>query len=292
MSGSKHDLLTEQDVCQYVLPRRVLAVLDECGRYFGITRSELRVLDWGCGRGMRVAKLLEMGFDAFGVDVDPEPMGNGRPLFLSRGYDPDERLNRISADDCRSSFPEGFFHVVLSDQVFEHLAKLDTVACEVARVTMPGGKGLHIFPSKWGLIEPHLFLPCIHWLPKNWIRYFYLRLKLKRVPVWDGMQSMTASERANVYFNYSVGKTFYRPCREIRKTLLKHGLEGTFHADGQPGRRLKLCFPLLLLSNRFAGWFFRWYSNTFHGVILTTTRVARIPCSQESLILKRVTQPG
>jgi len=151
MCGTKHDLLTDQDVRQYVLPRRVLAVLDECGRYFDVTRSKLRVLDWGCGRGMTVAKLLEMGFDAYGVDVDPEPIQNGRPLFLSRGYDPDERLKCIRADDCRTSFAEGFFHVVLSDQVFEHLPKLDAVASEVARVTMLGGKGLHTCPAKMAL---------------------------------------------------------------------------------------------------------------------------------------------
>jgi hypothetical protein len=170
---------------------------------------------------------------------------------------------------------------------FEHLATLDVVASEAARVTMPGGKGLHTWPAKWRLIEPHLFLPCIHWLPKNRFRYFYLRLKLKRIPAWDGMQSMSAIERTNVYFNYSIGKTFYRPRREIQGVFLKHGLESSFHADGQPGRRLKLCFPLLLLSNRFAAWFWQWYSNTFHGVILTTTRVTKTSRSQRSLIPRK-----
>lgn len=275
MSETKHDRLTEQDVSQYVLPRRVLAVLDDCARQFGVARSELRVLDWGCGRGMIVAKLLEIGFDAYGVDVDPGPIENGRPLFLASKHDPDERLKCMNADHCRTSFVEGFFHVVLSDQVFEHVGNLDAVASEVARVTTRGGKGLHTFPAKCRLTEPHLLLPCIHWLPKNRLRYLYLRLRLSRVPMWAGMQSMTATERTNAYFNYSVQKTFYRPCREIRRTLLKHGLEGRFQSDGQPGRRLKLCFPLLLLSNRFAARFWRWYTNTFHGVILTTTHVAK-----------------
>jgi 2-polyprenyl-3-methyl-5-hydroxy-6-metoxy-1,4-benzoquinol methylase len=81
MSETKHDRLTEKDVSQYVLPNRVLVVLDECARQFGVAHSELRVLDWRCGRGMLVAKLLEVGFDAYGVDIDPGPIENGRPLF-------------------------------------------------------------------------------------------------------------------------------------------------------------------------------------------------------------------
>jgi 2-polyprenyl-3-methyl-5-hydroxy-6-metoxy-1,4-benzoquinol methylase len=52
-------------------------MLDECARHFGISCLDLRVLDWGCGRGTTVAKLVEMGFDAYGVDIDPEPIKNG-----------------------------------------------------------------------------------------------------------------------------------------------------------------------------------------------------------------------
>jgi 2-polyprenyl-3-methyl-5-hydroxy-6-metoxy-1,4-benzoquinol methylase len=107
--GTKHDPLTEAEVEVYSLRRRVLAMLDECARHFGISCLDLRVLDWGCGCGTTVAKLVEMGFDAYGVDIDPEPIKNGYPLFLAHGLEPERRLVHIEAG-CRTQFaPPTFF---------------------------------------------------------------------------------------------------------------------------------------------------------------------------------------
>jgi SAM-dependent methyltransferase len=237
-------------------------MLDECARHFGISCLDLRVLDWGYGRGTTVAKLVEMGFDAYGVDIDPEPIKNGYPLFLAHGLEPQRRLVHIKAG-CRTQFADGFFHVILSDQVFEHVRDLDALAREMARLTAIGGYGLHVFPAKWCVIEPHLFLPCLHWLPKNKLRYLYLRFMLRNVPLWQELQEKTAAEQTATYYNYSIEKTYYRPNRLIAQTLSKHGFGVVSHADWQPGGLIRLVSPHSWLRRT---------TNIFREVILITTR--------------------
>lgn len=126
---TKHDRLTEEEVSAYSARRPLLSILDECAEHFGTCRGDVRVLDWGCGRGTTVAKLLEMGFDACGVDVDPEPIQNGHPLFISRGLEPERRLIHIGSD-CHTPFQDGFFHAIVSDQVLEHVRDIEALAAD------------------------------------------------------------------------------------------------------------------------------------------------------------------
>jgi len=51
------------------------------------------------------------------------------------------------------------FDVVISDQVFEHVFDYDLVLGEMRRVLRRGGVGLHIFPSRWRVIEAHVLVP-------------------------------------------------------------------------------------------------------------------------------------
>jgi SAM-dependent methyltransferase len=218
-----------------------------------------------------VIKLLEMGIDAYGVDIDPGPIRNGSSLLMGRGEEPEKRLICIDAD-CRTPFADGFFQVVISDQVFEHVCNFKALAAELARITTHNSVGLHNFPAKWCVIEPHLFIPYVHWLPKNRIRHWYLRLLLDRIPVWNGLEKGSAAERTQVYFDYSVQKTYYRPLRMIVQTLKQQGFKVNIHATGRPGRRLKLCFPFLLLNNKLSSKFWTWQSAHFHEVELSTMR--------------------
>jgi hypothetical protein len=50
----------------------------------------------------------------------------------------------------------------------------DALAAELGRIIAAGGGGMHVFPAKWSIVEPHLHVPIVHWLPKNRLRYWYL----------------------------------------------------------------------------------------------------------------------
>jgi len=266
---SKHVPLSDEEINAFQVRTEMLQTISRSAEALNIERENVRILDWGCGRGRTVIKLLEMGIDAYGVDIDPGPLENGADAFHRRGENPAHRLRLIKVD-ASTPFPDGFFHLVLSDQVFEHVQDLDAVAAEMTRVTMPGGMGLHFFPAKWRVIEPHLFVPFVHWLPKNRIRRVYLRAMLKRIPSWEGLESKTPSQRAQVYYEYSVQKTHYRPLRRIRQTLLRAGFRTRFQLGEHRFRRLvRWTGPI---GHRVMGI----WSNHFHEVTLST-QLPRLP---------------
>jgi len=271
VQGSKHDLLTEQEMLSFSLSRRFKEYLDECAGRLGVSLEQMRVLDWGCGRGRTVLKLLEMGIDAYGVDIDPKPIKNGFSIMKGRGFDPQKRLICIEPD-CLTPFADNFFHVILSEQVFEHVSNLDALAAELFRITMPGGAGFHVFPAKWCVVEPHLFLPFAHWLPKNRLRYWYLYLMVNRISAWSGMEGKCVSDRVDTYYNYLAQKTYYRSLKDICTTLRQMGFDVFPQASRRPGRKHKILFPFLLLNNQFSSEFWTWWLNNFNVVELRTVR--------------------
>lgn len=85
-----------------------------------------------------------------------------------RAYLGNERLAVL--EDTTYPYADDFFDIVISDQVFEHVADLSQLAREVARTTRPDGLGFHLFPAKWIITEPHLRAPLVHWFPKGRLR--------------------------------------------------------------------------------------------------------------------------
>jgi hypothetical protein len=67
----------------------------------------------------------------------------------------------------RAPFPDGCFHALISYQVLEHIEDLAAAAAEWARLTAGGGAGFHIYPPHFRLVEAHLFMPFVHWLPRT-----------------------------------------------------------------------------------------------------------------------------
>ena len=150
-------------------PQYIRRFLDRAASDRGIeSLSGARVLDVGCGRGDTVAWLLENGWDAYGVDVSSSYVAHGQTYLKGIGEDPG-RL-RLITEDLTYPFDDSYFDFVISDQVFEHVSNLDSLAREVARVSKSGARGLHIYPAKWRPIEVHMFTPFIHWLPKGPVR--------------------------------------------------------------------------------------------------------------------------
>jgi ubiquinone/menaquinone biosynthesis C-methylase UbiE len=208
-----------------------------------------------------VLYLREQGFDAFGVDVDNLPIINGIPLFETMGYD--TSILSLIQIDGKTNFENNFFDIVISDNVFEHIESIDLVIDEIARITKSGGIGLHIFPAHRHLIEAHLKMPFIHWLPKNIIRkliiYIYVFLKID--PNWEELKGQPIKRKADQYYNYSISKTFYRSNNELKKLFKAKG----FEYSNNYGLNNKHNNFLFLLSTTLRNLFFT-----------TTLRVKRI----------------
>lgn len=184
-------------------------------------RRDVRVLDLGCGNGGTVAWLLANGWDAYGLDVDPRYVENGETYLAEIGHS--NRLDVIR--DGVYPHPDEHFDIVLSDQVFEHVADLGALAREVARVTKPGGYGLHVFPGKWYLQEAHLGTPPVHWLPKGRAQRAAIALALKTGRAAPYFTDHSMAERVEIYADYCDSQTFYRSQRQIRRELGAAGFD-------------------------------------------------------------------
>jgi SAM-dependent methyltransferase len=228
--------------------------------------SSLRILDVGCGRGDTVFWLLQQGWDAWGIDLDSRYIDIGRDYLHNTGRDSD----RLCVFNSGGSYPlrSNWFDVVISDQVFEHVANLNVLASEVSRVSRPGAIGMHIFPARWRPVEVHMHTPFVHWLPKGATRRRALTGLLLAHVSAAYFTDRTVAERVEIFARFSDEETFYRPLREIEETMLRHGIK----ADPIEASRSKVTYhaPWLPASVRpLAGWIYR---NAF-SVCLETAQI-------------------
>jgi len=228
---TKHDLLTEDEMLNFNISPRIYRQI-ECFRdKMQLKRSDMNVLDWGCGRGRSIVWLREQGYNAFGADIDPEPLGNCRKLLSSRGLDADSLISLLENGE-EKQFPDNYFHLSFSEGVLEHVKDIEQVAANLKRVTAPGGVGVHFFPAHRHFVEIHLFMPLLHWLPKNKLRKICisLLLMLGAGPRWKELQGKTRREQAQAYYEYIVNKTYYRTPRELINVFRRNEFKVDFVA--------------------------------------------------------------
>jgi SAM-dependent methyltransferase len=121
------------------------------------------ILDFGCGDGTNVYRLLDAGYtNVYGCDIKD---------FLKL-RDPEDR-SRFYIGDGRLPIENNMFDLVISDQVFEHVLDQVSVSIELNRITREGGHGLHSFPAKFQLVEKHIKVPLggilgFRWWYKLW----------------------------------------------------------------------------------------------------------------------------
>lgn len=226
---TKHDVLTEQEMSGFVMNQRIVRQIEHFREKMKLEKGQMNILDWGCGRGRAVAWLRAHGYNAFGVDIDREPIENCRQLFSARGMDADAIISLLD-DGEETKFPDDFFHFSCSDGVFEHVRNMEQVAANLRRLTAPGGVGVHFFPAHKHLVEIHLLLPFVHWLPKNKLRkmYIFLWLLLGKGPGWKELQGKSKWKQAHAYYEYTVLKAYYRTPRTITEVFARYGFEVDF----------------------------------------------------------------
>ena len=134
--------------------QRIVGLSDLILRGYGIELTkDAHILDFGCGSGRHTYEYLDAGYNhAVGFDVQNyvrlrDPVD--RCHFLVQG---DDAGYRIPADS-------GSFDFVVSISVFEHVQNQADAIAEIGRVLKPGGATLHVFPSRWRPIEPHIMVP-------------------------------------------------------------------------------------------------------------------------------------
>ncbi|KAF0111144.1 MAG: Ubiquinone/menaquinone biosynthesis methylase-like protein [Chloroflexi bacterium] len=262
---TKHGILTEEEFKTYKPPARAVACLNEFMTAKGCHESEIKVLDWGCGRGRFVLWLREKGFNAFGVDIDAEPVENGLTLFKAKGYK-DTPLTLIPTSG-RTVYADEFFDFLMSDNVLEHVSNIQVAMDEIGRVTAANGSGYHIFPAQWQIIEGHLFMPFVHWIPQGLFRKAVISLfvKLGIEPKWKELEGRSNNEKVDTYYKYSKDNIFYRRFSFVQQQFEKQGFKVTFQTINNPAvSRNRLLGPFA--RNRITKPIFNWMLLTFKQV--------------------------
>jgi len=200
--------------------------------------TSLRVLDFGCGRGEFVGYLRSKGIHAYGVEIDEKLLAAG--AMLDTLY-PDERpLLTLVGVDGKVGFPDGYFDLIVANQVFEHVAQLDRVAAEVYRLLESRGFLLTLFPARFKFIEPHYHLMLVHWLPKGLLQQGLIRLLVSLgfgVAPPDGMSRQMMGR---VIAEYAQSETFYRSNKLIGEVCKAKGIALDFYLIPEHMLKMKL----------------------------------------------------
>jgi SAM-dependent methyltransferase len=116
-----------------------------------------RVLDYGCGTGYGSARIAKYAVSVDAVDVAADAIDHARRRFDQHNL----HFHRIEPDGALP-FADGVFDLVLSFQVFEHVAASDHYVSEARRVLAGGGRLILVTPDR-----THRLLP----LQKPWNRW-------------------------------------------------------------------------------------------------------------------------
>jgi ubiquinone/menaquinone biosynthesis C-methylase UbiE len=115
-----------------------------------------KVLEIGCGIGTVVFELSQKGYDATGTDISGEAIAYGQKKYG------DIHLEVQAAETL--PYEDGSFDVVLSFDLFEHIARIDRHVSEVGRVLRPGGYYLFQTPNRYSnIIYEVLWTRSLQW---------------------------------------------------------------------------------------------------------------------------------
>ena len=102
----------------------------------------LRYLDIGCGSGASVRAATDLGWDAVGIDLDPQLIAEGRAQL---------NVDLRCVPILESGLPAGAFDFVKLRDVVEHLPNPLDVLGRVGELLAPAGVALMITPNEGGL---------------------------------------------------------------------------------------------------------------------------------------------
>lgn len=271
---TKHNVLTEEEMSAFSMNQRIFRLIEYYRHKMNLDKSQMNILDWGCGRGRTVAWLRQQGYSAFGVDIDSEPVNNCKDLFRQRGYDPEAILSLLE-NGKETKFPDNYFHFSFSNGVFEHIQDLEAVAENLKRLTAPGGVGVHFFPAHKHFVEIHLRLPFVHWLPKNILRkvYIFLFVLFGKGPKWKELQAKSPLQKTDGYYDYIIHKTYYRSYHTIKTIFRKNNFKVAFVPLHKFGLEKHSLLDKLVRFKSLRP-FLNWCMNNFGQIGLIITREA------------------
>lgn len=200
-----------------------------------------RILDMGCGSGGLVIRLRELGFEAYGFDIAPfwkERPAEQQAWFHALAPEAPAPYAPLGVP-YKLPFDDGFFDVVLSTQVIEHVPDLDSFFGEACRVIKTEGIMANIYPSRSCWIEWHTLVPFYPWLRADFLIRWAAKLGIR-----NAFQKELSSDVVTwVNQDYLRGGVFMYSAAHVNQAALKYfgsmqNMDRAFYADRPRGLRL------------------------------------------------------
>lgn len=189
--------------------------LDYCSQHL---QPGGRALDFGCGKGAMVAHGRAQGLDVYGADIFYKD-GSTRKEAEKTGF-----LGGVIKEivDGKLNFPNGYFNLIVSNQVFEHINDLDSSLSEIKRVMGPGAELHTLFPVKETWWEGHFGVPFLHNFPSQSVfRLIYARI-WRLLGLGYHHAGKSNREWAQYVCDWIDKYTVYRSRRNVLELLRKH----------------------------------------------------------------------
>lgn len=181
--------LAELPKASNITHEHLAACINTIVTHEGLSRP-FRILDMGCGDGeflsylLRTLPILKPGisFEMYGFDVsDSGVQGEGffaQTVEKLRKVAPDIAWrDRLSIIGSRDEWPyeDGFFDLVVSNQVLEHVRDHQHLLRQLHRTLRDGGISLHLFPLGDNFMEGHIHIPFAHWIKSHGLLKAYIK---------------------------------------------------------------------------------------------------------------------
>ncbi|WP_312527949.1 class I SAM-dependent methyltransferase [Comamonas sp.] len=129
----------------------------------GADLSDKVWLDAGCGSGGIAGHLATQVKWVY--CIDPERWAQWEALAQSHS-----NLKFLDGSFDSKTLPlgEAMVDVVVCNQVYEHVSNPQQLITNIYNVLKPGGICYFAGPNLLWPIEPHVFWPFLHWLPRTW----------------------------------------------------------------------------------------------------------------------------
>lgn len=125
-------------------------------------------LDVGCSAGTMTVVISPLFGRTLGLEYDEAALMAVEPEYR-------RQIDFLRGDAMSLPLPNDSVDAVICAQVYEHVPNDVQLFGEIYRVLKPGGMVFFSGPNWLFPIEPHYFLPFLHWLPPQWAGR-YLRL--------------------------------------------------------------------------------------------------------------------